>query len=360
MSQNTFDTFYAQVVQLEKQIRTIGALPSIERDLLTERLRAIYALLVALPTTDEPSDAAASQHTQPATTMTPCVEKTATDDSQAKESDKKNRRHKDSKPQTNQEIASVFAPPEADSDPIVVSPITITDDETTPDPFIESLLSEATKESSTTTTELTPNSTTQPTESTKEKNITIDTSQWGFDPNGPSAQNKQVPPDPMSETITAQQPTEPLTDNTNSQQLELDSRISQLENLSNTVARQTPTTPTPPSTDEVSLLDLLPKNANNEATLGEILRPSKSGQGNLANTKKVTDLRTIINVNDKFSFMALFGNNMKAYNDFILRLNAINDREEALDHVREIAAEYEWDMESLSVKTFFEIFDRKF
>lgn len=76
---------------------------------------------------------------------------------------------------------------------------------------------------------------------------------------------------------------------------------------------------------------------------------------------KVEDLRTVININDKFSFMnELFRNNMKGYNDFILRLNAIESREEALKYVEEVAATYNWDNESATVKTFYTIFDRKF
>lgn len=79
------------------------------------------------------------------------------------------------------------------------------------------------------------------------------------------------------------------------------------------------------------------------------------------NSNKVSDLRTVININDKFSFMnELFHNNMKGYNDFIMRLNALTSREEALAYVKEISAQYKWDDESLTVKTFFTVFDRKF
>lgn len=79
------------------------------------------------------------------------------------------------------------------------------------------------------------------------------------------------------------------------------------------------------------------------------------------NANKVSDLRTVININDKFSFMnELFRNNMKGYNDFIMKLNALNSRDEALAYVHEIAEQYKWDDESLTVKTFYSIFDRKF
>lgn len=118
-----------------------------------------------------------------------------------------------------------------------------------------------------------------------------------------------------------------------------------------------------PKSSQPSLFDYF-KAANSEKstqrTIGETL-------GNMANHhehalgNKVQDLRTIININDKFSFMnELFRNNMKGYNDFILRLNATTNREEALAYVKEIASQYNWDNDSMTVKTFYSIFDRKF
>ena len=93
-------------------------------------------------------------------------------------------------------------------------------------------------------------------------------------------------------------------------------------------------------------------------SLGETRRQHEGATGM---TNRVTDLRTVININDKFSFMnELFHNNMKGYNDFILRLNATDDKEEALRYVDEISAQYGWDNESLAVKTFYSIFERKF
>lgn len=119
---------------------------------------------------------------------------------------------------------------------------------------------------------------------------------------------------------------------------------------------------------EPSLLDLL-KRADQEPQpthriLGETIQGSSHGASDLGaalNRPKVTDLRTVININDKFSFMSdLFHNNMKAYNDFILRLNSYSDREQALEYVHEVAAQYSWNEDSLSVKNFYNIFDRKF
>ena len=98
------------------------------------------------------------------------------------------------------------------------------------------------------------------------------------------------------------------------------------------------------------------------ATLGEkIGRSGNELRGETAQHKRVTDLRTVININDKFSFMKdLFQNNMKAYNDFIIQLNNIEDRATAQQRVDAVAQLYNWDRNSLTVKTFYSIFDRKF
>ena len=119
------------------------------------------------------------------------------------------------------------------------------------------------------------------------------------------------------------------------------------------------------TTHQSSLFDYFksPATAPITATVADRLEAQvrQNQQENKAGSHKVSDLRTIININDKFSFMSeLFHNNMKGYNDFILRLNATATREEALDYVNGIAQQYNWDNDSLAVKTFFNIFDRKF
>ena len=117
---------------------------------------------------------------------------------------------------------------------------------------------------------------------------------------------------------------------------------------------------------QASLLDYLKRPVEEKPTtrtLGESLGGVESGERRVENVlvKKVSDLRTIININDKFSFMSeLFHNNMKAYNDFILRLNAIDNRDEALLCVSEVSAQYHWDESSLAVQSFYKVFDKKF
>ena len=124
----------------------------------------------------------------------------------------------------------------------------------------------------------------------------------------------------------------------------------------------------PAAKQQESLLDLF-QNEKGEGqprrTLADTLTKNKQNVEERletrVNAKKVDDLRTVININDKFSFMSeLFHNNMKAYNDFILKLNAIADREEALAYVAEVAEAYNWDNNSVVVKGFYKIFDKKF
>lgn len=112
-----------------------------------------------------------------------------------------------------------------------------------------------------------------------------------------------------------------------------------------------------------SLLDYLRHPTEEEPTvrtLGDTLRGSIPSPG-ASLERKVSDLRTVININDKFSFMTeLFRGNMKAYNDFIMQLNDIADRDEAESLVKATAEQYHWDEGSLAVSNFHKVFDKKF
>lgn len=112
-----------------------------------------------------------------------------------------------------------------------------------------------------------------------------------------------------------------------------------------------------------SLLDYLTRRTDEQSTsttIGD--RLGLSAQHSVDTfVKKVDDLRTVININDKFSFMSeLFRNNMRAYNDFIMQLNSMTSREEALMHVKQVASEYGWNEGSATVQSFWKIFDKKF
>lgn len=121
------------------------------------------------------------------------------------------------------------------------------------------------------------------------------------------------------------------------------------------------------SQTEPSLFDYLSRTreTKNSQTIGDKFENDQTRIGDhiaQQNTlHKVSDLRTVININDKFSFVgALFHNNMRAYTDFILHLNALGTRNEAINYVSDIAQQYNWNMDSLEVKSFNKILDRKF
>ena len=122
----------------------------------------------------------------------------------------------------------------------------------------------------------------------------------------------------------------------------------------------------PPET-ELSLFDYLSRNqvTQQQQTIGDRFGQEHENISERisqqTSSHKVSDLRTVININDKFSFVGtLFHNNMRAYTDFILRLNAIDNRDEAIEYISEVAQQYNWNMESIEVKTFNRILDRKF
>lgn len=78
---------------------------------------------------------------------------------------------------------------------------------------------------------------------------------------------------------------------------------------------------------------------------------------------RVKDLRSIIGVSDKFLFInELFGKNMRAYTEFIMKLTNMDmdATDEALAYLKTTEEQYGWDKESLAVQTFIKIFERKF
>ncbi len=119
------------------------------------------------------------------------------------------------------------------------------------------------------------------------------------------------------------------------------------------------------ATNTGSLKDLLSQNAIGQRTLAEQLGQRSAGFNGSNEARmgqnRITDLRSAISINDKFSFLTeMFHNQLKEYNDFIMKLNAFTVREDALAYVNMVAQEYNWDRESITVKTFFSLFDRKF
>ena len=118
-----------------------------------------------------------------------------------------------------------------------------------------------------------------------------------------------------------------------------------------------------------SLFDLISKSHSSTGesttrTLGETLGgglAAATAMDTPAVKQRITDLRRAININDKFSFMnELFHSNMKAYNDFIMRLNSMEKHDEAYAYVAEMSRQQGWDNDSLAVKTFYSILERKF
>lgn len=160
----------------------------------------------------------------------------------------------------------------------------------------------------------------------------------------PEPESEPAPePEPEPEPETAEQPTLPFDDNPEPQ------------------AEQTPE----PAEEQrqPSLLDYLRHTVEETPTvrtLGDTLGGSTPAAGSTLE-RKVSDLRTVININDKFSFMTeLFRGNMKAYNDFIMQLNDMDDRDEALRLVADIAEQYHWEDDSVAVSNFYKVFDKKF
>lgn len=76
---------------------------------------------------------------------------------------------------------------------------------------------------------------------------------------------------------------------------------------------------------------------------------------------KYTDLRSLIGINDKFTFINdLFEKDMRNYNEFINTLNKIEDLDEARSFVQQNATLHNWDKESMAVQLFMSVYKRRY
>lgn len=116
-----------------------------------------------------------------------------------------------------------------------------------------------------------------------------------------------------------------------------------------------------------SLFDFITKKGDqgSDLTLGESLKLTNSDTqatiGQKVINRKISDLRDIININDRFNFVNnLFSSNIRAYNECITKLNEISVREEAIAYLTTIAEHYGWNDNSAVVESFYKVIDRKF
>lgn len=78
-------------------------------------------------------------------------------------------------------------------------------------------------------------------------------------------------------------------------------------------------------------------------------------------TPKLPELRSLIGINDKFTFINdLFEKDMRNYNEFISTLNKIDDLGHAQAFVQQNATLHQWDKESMAVQLFMSVFKRRY
>lgn len=120
-------------------------------------------------------------------------------------------------------------------------------------------------------------------------------------------------------------------------------------------------------TKQPSLFDFISKKGDqsSDLTLGETLKPTNTDSqntiGQKVTSRKISDLRDIININDRFNFVNnLFSSNIRAYNECISKLNEMTDKDDALAYVASIGAHYGWSSDSSVVESFYNVIERKF
>lgn len=121
------------------------------------------------------------------------------------------------------------------------------------------------------------------------------------------------------------------------------------------------------SIKQPSLFDFISKKGDqgSDLTLGESLVLANSENhdtvGQIVTSRKISDLRDIININDRFNFVNnLFSSNIRAYNECISKLNEIVTKDEAMAYLETIAEHYGWNENSAVVENFYKVIGRKF
>ena len=160
------------------------------------------------------------------------------------------------------------------------------------------------------------------------------------------------------EATPQQQPEIPSNDNP--QSAEEQPQLSLLDYLSSGVSRVVETvTPQPQKPEPTIHTDTLNTPAPAPETAPAPVVPQQTPVAPAA--PKFTDLRSLIGINDKFTFINdLFEKDMRNYNEFINALNKIEDLGEAQSFVQQNATVHNWDKESMAVQLFMSVYKRRY
>lgn len=120
--------------------------------------------------------------------------------------------------------------------------------------------------------------------------------------------------------------------------------------------------PTPEPQPQATIVNPAPAPAPAPATAPTPVAPQQPQTTPAAPAApKYTDLRSIIGINDKFTFINdLFEKDMRNYNEFINTLNKIEDLDEARNFVQQNATLHNWDKESMAVQLFMSVYKRRY
>ena len=88
---------------------------------------------------------------------------------------------------------------------------------------------------------------------------------------------------------------------------------------------------------------------------------STSSLADILTKSKINDLKSVIGINEKFSFITdLFAGSNENYNEAINNLNTCNSSVEAKKIFNDLANIHSWDIDSKTVTSFIELLDRRY
>lgn len=140
---------------------------------------------------------------------------------------------------------------------------------------------------------------------------------------------------------------------------------SKVNSFEQTKADESPTTEEEEGVDknDQSQTNLLDAIGTNDSTINDALM--KKGEDESLATqmqkKPLQDINDEIGMNDRFSYISeMFQEDSETYNQTIQKLNNLDNKIQAKEHLSELAVQYEWDLESKLVRKFVEIVERRY
>lgn len=144
-----------------------------------------------------------------------------------------------------------------------------------------------------------------------------------------------------------------------------ETKVEKVEPIKEIVSEEVVSTPEievkEPTLDESEQTNLLNDSiSKGTSSLNDSFKSTTSLADRLTNSK-IDNLKSAIGINEKFAFITdLFSSSNENYNEAINVLNNCTDGREAKLHLNDLSIQHNWDLDSKTVASFFELIERRY